>query len=252
MSRENSNERNELPSIDQIDSLDDVIAWCLLKQDAGEYLDQQSIIATFPGFKDELRAFFSTEQVFDHITAQPLRLPQQVAHYELGEVLGRGSFGEVRRAWDQRLHRSVAIKFPRFLTDEKSLERFMREARTTSQLSHPNIVTTHEIGEHEDTPYIVAEYVEGIPLHQWGERPLDTAVAIDLAQKIADAIDHAHSLGVIHRDLNPRNILIDLDGQPKILDFGLAKCLDDLGTVTIRGDVLGTPAYVSPEQIGGG
>ena len=128
----------------------------------------------------------------------------------------------------------------------------MPEARTAAQLRHPNIVSVHEVGREEDTVYIVSDYVPGLTLADWltGQR-LTSREAAELCAKIADALDHAHQSGVIHRDLKPGNIILDAAGEPHIMDFGLARREAGEVTMTVEGKVLGTPAYMSPEQAKG-
>ncbi len=183
---------------------------------------------------------------------------QSVTHrtlgrFELVERIGIGAFGEVWTARDSELDRTVAVKIPRKdqLTTEEA-EAFLREARSAAQLHHPNIVAVHEVGKEDDTLYIVSDFVKGITLADWltAKRPTPKEAA-ELCAKIADAVQHAHEHGVIHRDLKPSNIMLDEDGQPHIMDFGLAK--RDAGeiTMTMEGRVLGTPAYMSPEQAKG-
>lgn len=173
-----------------------------------------------------------------------------IAHFELVERLGMGASGAVWRARDTKLDRTVAVKIPRKRElDSEELETFFREARAAAQLRHPNIVSVHEIGRDGDTVYIVTDVVQGAPLSQWVLNHRITArEATQLCIQLAEAIHHAHESGVIHRDLKPANVMIGVDGRPYVTDFGLAR--RDLGevTMTMDGQVLGTPAYMSPEQ----
>ncbi len=132
------------------------------------------------------------------------------------------------------------------------VEQFLREARTVAQLKHPNIVGIHEVGREGDTVYIVTDLIRGVPLSDWltGQR-LTVREAAELCRKIADALHHTHQMGVIHRDLKPQNIMIDADRQPHLTDFGLARREAGEITMTLDGQVLGTPAYMSPEQAQG-
>ena len=128
----------------------------------------------------------------------------------------------------------------------------MREARAAAQLRHPNIVSTHEVGRHADTLYIVSDYIRGASLADViADHRLSVRDSVVITSKIADALEHAHRSGVVHRDLKPSNILIDDDGEPHLMDFGLAKRKETEVTITIDGAILGTPAYMSPEQARG-
>ena len=171
--------------------------------------------------------------------------------FELIEAVGRGAFGTVYRARDKQLQRIVAVKVPRSgqLVTSEDEDRFVREARNAAQLNHPGIVPVHEVGRSDTFPYIVSEYVAGVTLadaltdHRLGFRE-----AVQLTAQVAEALQHAHAQGVVHRDLKPSNIMLTAEGAPRVMDFGLAK--RDAGeiTVTVEGQVLGTPAYMSPEQ----
>ena len=176
-----------------------------------------------------------------------------LGHFELLEQLGSGGFGTVWKARDLQLDRVVAIKIPHQgrLGREES-EKVLREARAAAQLRHPNIVSVHEVGLLGASLYIVSDFIEGTPLDRWlvEQRPSHRDAAA-LSRKIADALDHAHEGGVIHRDLKPSNIMMDAAGEPHIMDFGLAKREAGELTMTLEGQILGTPAYMSPEQAQG-
>ncbi|MDA1054042.1 MAG: protein kinase, partial [Planctomycetota bacterium] len=148
-----------------------------------------------------------------------------IGHFELIEQVGQGHFGSVYRARDTHLDRMVAVKIPRrdqIGPDEA--EQFFREARAAAQLKHPNIVGVHEVGREKDTIFIVSDFVDGVDLAEWltGAQPTP-GEAVEFTAKIAEALHHAHESGVVHRDLKPSNIMIDCNGEPHIMDFGLAK-----------------------------
>jgi len=178
---------------------------------------------------------------------------QTIAHFELIEQLGMGAFGSVWKAKDTKLDRIVAVKIPRKdQLNAEETETFLREARAAAQLRHPNIVSVHEVGRQDTQVYIVSDFVQGATLSDWIEgKRLSFREAAELCAKLADALDHAHEAGVIHRDLKPSNIMMDLEGQPHIMDFGLAKREAGEITMTVEGRVIGTPAYMSPEQARG-
>lgn len=176
-----------------------------------------------------------------------------LGRFELIEMLGRGYFGEVWLADDTELNRKVAVKLPRIegLNDD-AVSRFLREAKAAASLKHPNIVAVHEIGNQAGFAYIVSEFIDGSNLAEaLQQRKFTARESAELVLIVADALHHAHEAGIVHRDLKPGNILLDRSGKPYLTDFGLAK--QDAGeiTITVAGQILGTPSYMSPEQARG-
>ena len=179
---------------------------------------------------------------------------QQIGRFQLLGRIGVGGFGTVWKARDTDLDRAVAIKIPRKgQLGASESELFFREARAAAQLKHPNIVPVHEVGRDGDTIFIVSELILGESLANWlkEQRP-SLREMTELLAKVADALHYAHERGVVHRDFKPSNVMIDQQGEPHLMDFGLAKREMGEVTMTIDGQVLGTPAYMSPEQAAGG
>jgi serine/threonine protein kinase len=179
----------------------------------------------------------------------------RLGRFELEAELGVGSFGHVFRARDTELDRRVALKIQRAgrITSDETAERFHREARSVAQLKHRGIVALYDTGTTEDgICFLVAEFIEGNTLEEMLRKgPVDPRRAAHLIAEMADALQYAHDHGVIHRDVKPSNVLIDQEGQPHVTDFGLAKRDAGDQTMTSDGRVMGTPAYMSPEQARG-
>lgn len=192
------------------------------------------------------------------LASESARLPHRsvrtrIAHFELLETVGQGAFGVVWKARDTELDRIVAVKIPRqSQVEPNDAELFVREARALARLRHPHIVAVHEIGRADDTVYIVSDFIDGFTLASWMEarRPTPRESA-ELCITVAEALHHAHEQGVIHRDVKPGNIMLDIGDRPHVMDFGLAKREATEITMTLDGRVLGTPAFMSPEQARG-
>jgi serine/threonine protein kinase/Tfp pilus assembly protein PilF len=182
-------------------------------------------------------------------------LPDKLSHYQLVRLLGAGGMGEVYLAEDVTLNRKVALKLlpARFTQDEERVRRFKREARAASALNHPNIITIYEIGEADGVHYIATEFIEGETLRQrMSTRGMTMAEVIDVGTGVGGALAAAHDAGIIHRDIKPENIMLRPDGYVKVLDFGLAKLLDEPSLQdSMTGSVMGTLLYLSPEQARG-
>ena len=194
---------------------------------------------------------------------------KSIAHYRVGALVGVGGMGEVYRASDPRLGRDVAMKLlpPAFATDAERMARFEREAKVLASLSHPNIAGIFGLEESEGTRALVMEMVEGPTVaDRLSHGPLPVEEALSVAAQVAEALEYAHERGIVHRDLKPANVKLTLEGKAKVLDFGLAKALSDdpfsptadlakSPTLTIAstkaGMILGTAAYMSPEQAKG-
>lgn len=219
------------------------------RSNLGELPSIEEYASRFPQFAGALAGI-------EHLTAskiQKLADIKEIAGYQLLQRVGSGSFGVVWKAWDPRLEREVAVKLP----TERSLSReyaadFRREAKSAAKLNHPGIVRVIAYGIQDGIAYIVYEFVDGVNLKVWNKRQrADHKGAAQLCARIADAVSHAHAAGVVHRDLKPSNVLIDKEGRPFVTDFGLAKRDDAGSTVAGSGAVIGTLAYMSPEQAEG-
>ena len=257
--------------------LDDVLAAYLEEAEAGRSPDRRKWLATHPEWADELSAFFANLDHLGRITA-PLRahptpdlipfpvsdpdepLPREgdrigyFGDYELIRELGRGGMGVVYEARQLSLGRVLALKMMAEgrLAPPDDLRRFRREAEAAAHLDHPNIVPIHEVGEHDGRPYFSMKLVDGGSLARSSERSrADPVGSSRLVVLVARAVDYAHRRGILHRDLKPSNILLDRRGVPHVADFGLARRTGADGASTLANAIIGTPAYMAPEQAEG-
>jgi serine/threonine protein kinase len=212
--------------------------------------------------------------LYPALATPAMEQPKRIGKYDIIETLGRGGMGVVYKAFDPRLQRVVALKvlpwpsggpapwtraqrlFAAGVAPDEQLTRFQREAVAVAKLQQPNIVQIYDIGEHEGHPYIALEYVGAGTLAEKlrTEEPMIPRAAAEIVAKLARAVYHAHMQGVLHRDLKPSNVLLTPDGQPKIADFGLAKIQElpkEDSPLTLHGMIVGTPAYMAPEQAAG-
>jgi formylglycine-generating enzyme required for sulfatase activity/serine/threonine protein kinase len=266
-----------------------VIADYMKRRDAGQKVDQQSLLREFPDLADGLRSYFQGEAILEDPALAITRLGQlpvspsagrdtsvpghaaaetaseftarTFGRYQLLRPLGEGAMGSVYLAQDTTLDRRVALKMPRKVASGKTkdsaefLQRFTREARAAAGLKHPSICSVYDAGEIEGTAYITMDFIDGVPLSGLiGTKRLRTVVDIlKVLRIIADAVAHAHEKGIIHRDLKPGNILVDNQMNPFVTDFGLARreASADGSRITQEGLLIGTPAYMAPEQVRG-
>ncbi|MBN1422025.1 MAG: protein kinase [Planctomycetes bacterium] len=248
------------------DRLDDIIAQYVERLNAGGRVDREEVERDHPEWAREILARLET---FVQLGAGRESLPSEtIGDFRLIRQIGRGGMGIVYEAWQTSMDRPVALKVlpGGVLSDLKTVVRFEREARIAGRLEHPNIVTVHGLGVADNTPYYAMEYVEGETLAQVLARrkaggsdsaagPLDATVldlkyclrVADAFAGVADGLQHAHEKGIIHRDIKPSNLILDRAGRLRILDFGLAR-LEGQDTLTLSTDIVGTPAYMSPEQ----
>jgi len=231
-------------------------------QTAAEAIDIDAFCRRFPHLDPDLRAGIDALHSLDRMMlpeeepgeiAVPPDVPEKLSGHRILSEIGAGGMARVFLAADERLGRKVAIKMlnERYSGNELVRTRFMREARALARLSHPNVVRIYNLGQPDEPPHFVMEYLEGAPLTD-AARALDLRQKVQLMQKFASAVHFLHQHQIIHRDLKPGNILVGMDLEPKLLDFGLARHAEGLeSTISTDGEVLGTPQYFSPEQARG-
>jgi serine/threonine-protein kinase len=229
---------------------------CELRAQQGEAASCEEYLCRFPEFATVIAGVDFSTVASVPVTPKTDVAPRdkRFAQFELLERLGEGASGTVWKARDTALRRLVALKLPHLQTmTEAERARFRREGQACAQLHHPNIVAVYQVGDEQDRCYISSELVEGWSLRDWLAKQgrLSHVEAVTLVAQLADALQHAHEQGVIHRDLKPANVLVDHQGKPHLTDFGLARWTDQSVALTMEGHVVGTPAYMSPEQARG-
>jgi serine/threonine-protein kinase len=208
--------------------------------------------ATTLAFKEELASSLTKtiETAVEELSTGSI----YAGRYQIIEELGKGGMGRVYRAIDKKLNEEVALKLikPEIASDRKTLERFHNELKLARKISHRNVGRMYELMEEKDAHFITMEYVPGQDLRglirQTGQ--LTVGKAVSIARQVCDGLEEAHRLGVVHRDLKPSNIIIDKEGNARIMDFGIARSLKAKG-ITGAGVMIGTPEYMSPEQVDG-
>jgi hypothetical protein len=237
---------------------------------SGETVSVDTYVSRFPDHADRIREWFGSQldlksgeldestilfsEPADAAAASDVTTVKSLGRYALRAFIGRGAFGEVWRAYDPQLRREVALKTPR---DDIQISRsvrhlFVAEGRKAARLQHPGIVRVYDAGEDQRRCYIVSELIQGETLLQRMTRePFTIEAATEVIRDVAEALDYAHRQGVIHRDIKPGNILLDNEGRPHIADFGIAKAETETPSIVLPGAIVGTPAYMSPEQASG-
>jgi len=222
---------------------------------AGRYPSEQA--KEIEEFLESIAMLEDLKHGDEKATATSNPLPESFGRYRIEKMLGEGGMGAVYLAHDTQLDRKVALKTPKFdkATLEKTVERFYREARAAATLRHPNICPVHDVGQIDGIHYITMAFIDGHPLSGFikADRPPSATNAARIVRKVALALQEAHDRGVVHRDLKPGNIMIDRHTEPIVMDFGLARQVDQIedARLTQEGMLLGSPSYMSPEQLDG-
>lgn len=241
--------------------LEQLLAEYLRQVEQGEDVDQQALLTAHPDLADDLREFFGNQMRMQRLVGAaaapasrngtpPTRL-RYFGDYEILEEIAHGGMGVVFKARLTSLNRIVAVKMilAGQLANESDVKRFQAEAEAAANLHHPGVVGIHEVGVQDGQHYYSMEYIAGQNLAQLlREQPLPIATAAEYVRDIATILEYAHEQKVLHRDLKPSNILLDASGRLRITDFGLAKRVEGDSELTMTGQVLGTPSYMSPEQ----
>jgi serine/threonine-protein kinase len=257
-------------SAEREQALDEVLTAYLKAVDAGRFPDRRELLARHPELAPDLERFFADEDAIGRWTEplhgpdldtppevagrRPASPPGSFGDFELLGVLGRGGMGAVYKARQRSLNRLVALKVIRAGEPPGPAEsrRFRTEAEVVAGLEHPNIVPVYEVGDRDGLLYLSMRLVEGGTLAEQLERfAADPRTVARLVVDVARAVHFAHQRGVLHRDLKPGNILLDIDGRPLVTDFGLAKRVESDSSLTQSGVIVGTPSYMAPEQASG-
>ncbi|MDA2923171.1 protein kinase [Acidobacteria bacterium AH-259-L09] len=244
--------RNKTADREQL--LDEIYAAYLEAVEKGEAPRQENWLARYPEFRKELKEIFDNERVVGRVLPRDTHPPNFGRDYKVLEEIGRGGMGIVYKVHQESLNKTVAIKtiIAGQLATESDVERIRKEARRAARLRHPNIVTVHQVAEHEGQHFFVMEHIAGKSLADLVDKtPLSSTQAADYLKTVAEAIHYAHQRRILHSDLKPANILLDEEGKPHITDFGLAKRLGEDAKYLPSSAVGGTAGYMAPEQVAG-
>ena len=213
----------------------------------------QTLMAEHPQWKDQITECWEMHRELT-ITRKTLKakLPANWGPYEILDEIDRGGMGVVYRARHKDLDRIVALKIIRSgdLADEAEIARFRREAQVAANLLHPNIIPIYEVGQEKQLVYFTMAFIDGMPLSKFASNPnFSIPAKVNLIHELAHSLHYAHGQGIAHRDIKPSNIIVDVQGKPVLIDFGLAKLTHNTSDLTISGAILGTPTYMAPEQL---